>query len=242
MKYSIEKKIRHTFNALGLDLHRLRPEITLVNDLIKSFKHFNIDTVLDVGANVGQFATSLRQVGYCGRIISFEPLSEAYALLCQRAINDPLWDIYTRCAIGDYNGETKINISANSESSSILDMMEEHSNAAPKSVYIGTESSPIYTLDFVTSKIINKTRETFLKIDTQGFEWEVLDGAVDTLQNIRGILLEVSLIELYEGQRLWKEVVQRIEKEGFEIWAIKQAFSDPKTGRILQYDIAFFKS
>jgi len=242
MKYSIEKKIRHAFNALGFDLHRLRPEITLVNDLIKSFKHFNIDTVLDVGANVGQFATSLRQVGYCGRIISFEPLSEAYALLCQRAKNDPLWDIFTRCAIGDYNGETKINISANSESSSILDMMEEHSNAAPKSIYVGTESCPIYTLDFVTNQIINHTGEIFLKIDTQGFEWEVLDGAGNTLQNVRGILLEVSLIELYAGQRLWKDVIQRIEKEGFEIWAIKQAFSDPKTGRVLQYDIAFFKS
>lgn len=241
MKYLIEKIIRNTFNTFGLDLHRHRPQITLYNNIIKSLNHFKIDTILDIGANIGQFAISLRQAGYQGQIISFEPLSDAYAKLYEQAAIDPRWKIHPRCALGDRNGETKINISGNSESSSILEMMESHSIAAPESKYIGSESCPIHTLDFIAKNYLNKDSTVFLKLDTQGYEWQVLDGAIETLPLVHGILLEASMIELYSGQRLWKDFIQRLEKEGFEIWSIDQVFSDPKTGKTLQYDMVFFR-
>jgi hypothetical protein len=72
-----------------------------------------------------------------------------------------------------------------------------------------------------------------LKIDTQGFEWQVLDGALLTLSNINGILLEVSLLEIYKGQKLWRDLVDRLENCGFTVWSIERGFIDAQNGRVL---------
>ena len=117
--------------------------------LTASLKEFDIDLVLDVGANVGQFASEIRQNGFAGQIVSFEPLGDAYAELQQACAHDSMWDAYPRCALGDHEGEVEINVAANSESSSILPMLELHRNAAPQSVYKGVEKVVLNTLDTV---------------------------------------------------------------------------------------------
>jgi hypothetical protein len=120
-------------------------------------------------------------------------------------------------------------------------MMESHSSAAEDSAYVGVERVPIFKLDSVAPKYLEKSRCPFLKIDTQGFEWQVLDGARETLPRVRGVLCELSLVPLYEGQRLWMDMIQRLEAEGFTLWSIQKGFPDPRDGRTLQVDATFFR-
>lgn len=235
------KTAHKLINFLGYDLRRLTTGSNKSLQLIKAFNRFKVDTVIDVGANKGQFASELRSFGYKDRIISFEPLSSAYAELKKNSLRDSLWTIHTRCAIGDFDGEIKINISGNSVSSSLLPMLDTHSSAAIGSAYVNSEDASIFKLDTIAPPYIKESRNTFLKIDTQGYEWQVLDGALDVLPNVCGVLCELSLIPLYEGQSLWLDIIQRLENDGFTLWALQNGFTDPRDGRSLQVDAIFFR-
>lgn len=79
-------------------------------------------------------------------------------------------------------------------------------------------------------------------LDTQGFEWQVLDGARDTLPHIKGILIELPLVPLYGGQHLWREMIDRLEAEGFTFWAFGPVFFDQVSGRALQVDGIFYRT
>lgn len=244
IKRIIKSILRNMF-GLELGLTRNLPPTAAqatAMQIFASMRKFDIDLILDVGANKGQFATEIRLCGYAGRIVSFEPLSKAHGELLQSSVGDPMWDAYPRCALGDNNGEVEINIAGNSESSSILPMLESHRSAAPESVYQGKEIVPIKTLDTVAGPYLKDARSVFLKIDTQGFEWHVLDGARDTLPHIKGISVELSLVPLYEGQHLWREVIDRLEAAGFTLWAFKPVFSDQTSGRTLQVDGIFYRT
>ena len=196
---------------------------------------------MDIGANTGQFASEVRKKGYNGKIISFEPLADARKKLEENASKDKNWIVHEQAALGDHNGFVDINISKNSVSSSILPMLSSHFEAENNSVYIGREKTPIITLDSVAKKYLTQSSNCFIKIDTQGYEWQVLDGAINTLKNSKGILCELSLVSLYKGQYLWKEMIERFEKEGFVLWSIQKAFFDKRNGRTLQMDAVFIK-
>jgi FkbM family methyltransferase len=239
---SFKSAIRTTFRKLGLEVRRYVPPISPTQGLVASLRKFDIDLIFDVGANKGQFASDIRLWGYAGRIVSFEPLSQAHGELLQSSTADPKWEAYPRCALGDHNGDVEINIAGNSESSSILPMLESHRSAAPQSTYQGKEIVPIKTLDAIAGKYLKDARAAFLKIDTQGFEWHVLDGARDTLPHIKGILVELSLVPLYGGQHLWRDVMDRLEAEGFSLWAFQPGFFDSASGRTLQVDGIFYRT
>jgi FkbM family methyltransferase len=208
--------------------------------LQRGFRKFDIDLVFDVGANTGQFARDIRVGGFRGRIVSFEPLSDAHRKLTEAAASDASWSVHDRCALGDREGSVALNISGNSVSSSILRMTATHEVAAPGSAYVGQEQTPLVTLDSVAPKYLAGAERPFLKIDTQGFEWQVLTGARETLPVIRGVLCELSLVVLYEGQHLWRETVDRLEGAGFTLWGFQPGFMD-ENGRNLQTDALFFR-
>lgn len=240
-----KKMARQILRKLGLEVHRYVPPILHslpLSPVVSSLRKFEIDLVLDVGANQGQFASEIRRSGYTGYIVSFEPLSDAYGNLLQTSHGDTRWDIYPRCALGDHNGEVEINIAGNSLSSSILPMLESHRNAAPESAYQGKEIVSVKTLDVVAGQYLKNARAPFLKIDTQGFEWQVLDGARETLPLIKGVLVELSLVPLYDGQHLWEKIIDRLEAAGFTLWAFMPVFSDPLDGRTLQVDGVFYRN
>ena len=241
MAVYFSRLVKKLFNHLNLEIDKLAPRSNPDLQLVYSLKKFNIDLVLDVGANVGQFASEIRYFGYPRMIVSFEPLSTAHSKLSLSAQQDPLWEIYPRCAIGDYNGEVEINISNYSVSSSILQINKLHVETEPRSRYIGKERVNILRLDSIDLPSILSSQNPFLKIDTQGFEWQVLDGCGQLLQKFKGILCEVSLVALYENQHLWKEVMERLNGNGFDLWAIQPGFVDPFDGRTLQMNVVFFR-
>lgn len=238
IKQSIKSGLRKAF---GIEVHRFSPGMSTSAQIISSLNKFNIDLVLDVGANEGQFATEIRSCGYTGHVVSFEPLSSAYSTLKRLCDGDDKWQVHSRCALGDRIGEVEINIAGNSASSSLLPMLDSHLSAAPHTAYIGKETVPLLTLDLIAPNYIAKSKNPFLKIDTQGFEWAVLDGAESVLPKMRGILLELSLVHLYEGQHLWREVLERLEREGFVLWVLQPEFIDPNDGRTLQMNGIFFR-
>jgi hypothetical protein len=120
-------------------------------------------------------------------------------------------------------------------------MLNLHLNAEVNSSYIGIEKAPIITLDSIADKYLDKSSNCFIKIDTQGYESQVLDGAYKTLKKSLGILCELSLVPLYEGQHLWKDLILRLEKEGFVLWSLQRGFTDKRDGRTLQIDAVFLK-
>ena len=241
MLSSIKQSIKQLLNAAGIEAHRFHPDTSPLARLMAALRAFDIDLVIDIGANEGQFAKELRAGGYSGRIVSFEPLTAAHRRLLRESNSDAAWHVHPRCALGDRLGEIELHISGNSVSSSILPMLTSHSSAAPESAYLGHESAPLISLDSVAPPYLEGAQAPFVKIDTQGYEWHVLDGALATLPKVRGIQMELSLVPLYEGQRLWRECIERLEAEGFVLWALQPVFVDPANGRTLQWDGLFFR-
>lgn len=237
----MKKLLKKLFNKFGIEVHRLQPSSDFGAQIIAAMRKVDIDILFDIGANTGQFSKEIRNKGYNGKIVSFEPLTKAREKLIQESSKDSNWVIHDRTAIGDRNGFTDINISKNSYSSSILPMLNLHLNAAVDSKYIDTEKTPIITLDSVADTYLDKSSNCFIKIDTQGYETQVINGAFKTLKRAKGILCELSLFPLYEGQDLWRDLILRLEKEGFILWSLERGFTDNCDGRSLQMDGLFLK-
>lgn len=237
----VKNKIKGLFRSMGLELRRYNARSSPSMQISGAIKHCGTNILFDVGANKGQFACELREAGYADKIVSFEPLTSAYEELKNKAQKDAKWFIHDRVALGASSGEVKINIAGNSASSSVLPMLTTHSNIAPKSSYIGQETVPVITLDSVIADYCSEQSRPFLKIDTQGFEWEVLDGAEELLGQAYGVLLELSLVPLYEGQAMWLRLIQRMEEAGFMVWALIPGLTDPVTGQTFQVDGVFVR-
>ena len=225
----------------GFDVRRYHPSTSETAQFMAMLSAHGINLIFDVGANTGQFGTSLRDAGYRGRIVSFEPLAAAREQLLWVSRNDALWDIASRAAIGSEDGEIEIHVAGNSQSSSVLGMLEAHASAAPESAYVGSEKVPLRRLDTLASGYFRPDSVSFLKIDTQGYEDRVLQGATGLLDRFVGLQLELSLVPLYEGQRLSDDLTAQVQASGFELWAMSQVFSDPRSGRLLQIDATFFR-
>lgn len=238
----IKKTIKKLSRSLGIDLKRYNIQTSEAAKMQRLLDYHNIDLVFDVGANIGQYAKLLRELGYSGRIVSFEPLSSAYSQLKAASKKDPLWEIAPQTAIGNQEGEIIINIAGNSYSSSALPMLDAHLESAPESAYSGSETVKLSRLDTLAKDYIkSETKSIFLKIDVQGLEKQVLEGATAILPSIKGIKLELSLVPLYKGQVLFKEMIDIVEKLGYELYGIEPGFTAEKTGRMLQMDGIFFK-
>lgn len=197
--------------------------------------------LIDVGANTGQYASMSRGKGYKGFILSFEPLKLAHAQLLLNSQYDKNWLIHRRCAVGAASGKSQIFISKNSWSSSLLNMCDKHILAAPDSLFIGKEDVDVITLDSVFDHYRGTYKKIFLKIDTQGFEDKVLEGVSGNLMNIFGIQIELSVIPLYEGQKLYDYFFNYFIDNGFILWSIIPGLVDMKNGQLLQFDAIFIR-
>lgn len=200
-----------------------------------------LDTVLDVGANIGQFGSALRASGFPGRIVSCEPLTDAFGQLERRSSHDPNWTV-RRLAVGAEPGTLEINIAGNSFSSSLLPMTRAHADAAPGSDFVGTQPVAVTTVAALVHELDVDPDRTLLKIDTQGYESRVLDGAGPLVGQFAAVALELSFVPLYDGQELFDELVARLTGAGYVLYGLEPGFADPRTGRMLQCDGLFVRS
>jgi len=233
------KLIRSILNPIGYDILKYRtthPAHIVLDHLNLN----NIKTVLDVGANAGQYSHELRKAGYKGRIISFEPLSEAFLGLKKKAVRDKNWQTFN-FALGETNGTATINVSKHSPSSSLLPMTILHKEAAPGSEYYKEEQIEVKTLDNIFDTLGIAGDKVFLKVDTQGYEKKVLDGATRSLSSITGIQVELSSAGLYQGEELYYSICRFVEERNFHLVRIIPGFTHKTTREMLQFDALFFK-
>jgi FkbM family methyltransferase len=224
----------------GVDVVRFRSTTHWLARRKALFDAHGVDLVLDVGANDGEYAVSLRRIGYAGRIVSFEPLPDAAAALRARHAGDQAWSSY-EVALGDAAGEADLRIAGNSASSSLLPMLPSHEEHAPDSAVVGHVTVRVATLDSLADEVLAGARRPFLKIDTQGFEERVLDGARASIGRFVGIQLELSIEPLYDGAPEYLGLLRRVTDEGFVPMGIEPGFSDERTGRLLQFDALAFR-
>jgi FkbM family methyltransferase len=208
---------------------------------IKLVNHYHINKILDVGANDGGFAKEMFEMGYTGKIISFEPLLSAYSIIEEKSRKNNKWST-VNIALGDFDGESFINVSENSVSSSLLNMLPKHLNSEPSSKYISKEKIIVNKLDTIYNDYCSDNENIYLKIDTQGFEKQILDGALNSLKNIKGVQLELSIIPLYEVTHSYSEIITFLNDLGFELYSIESGFSDINSGQLLQIDGIFYRS
>lgn len=234
-------KLRHGLHRIGLDVVRY-PLHDPVARTVKLIEHYQVDLVIDVGANDGGFGSSIRDLGYRGQIVSFEPLSSPFSHLHRRATADANWTAH-QCAVGNDTADVTINVSGNDGlSSSILPMLESHTNAAPDSRYVGVETVRQECLDNLVSARDCSEARIFLKIDVQGYEGAVLDGATRLLASgaVVGLQLELSLVDLYKGGMTYLSAIDRAKSLGMELMGLDPVFADSDSGRLLQADGVFF--
>jgi FkbM family methyltransferase len=227
---------------LGYDLTLRRKARPHEAQLAAVLERFAISCVLDVGANIGQYALMLREGGFGGRIISFEPQADAHATLARRAAADRGWQIAPRMAIGDRDGEVLLEVSAESDMSSILPQSELLRTISPSSAVLRSERAPMARLESAAQPYLAPEDRIFLKIDTQGFEPQVLAGAGALMARLCGLQLEMSLVPCYEGEVGFRAMLDRLAAAGFEPYLFIPGYFERKLGRQLQLDGVFMRT
>jgi FkbM family methyltransferase len=205
-------------------------------------KNFEINTVLDVGANVGDFAKLAREVFPSATIYSFEPLPDCFAVLRAALPGDENF-FPIECGIGREKGTLDFYRSYHSPSSSFLKMEEFHKEAFP---YTSDGQAPeplkinVQTLDDSLSDKDLKNN-ILLKIDVQGFELEAIAGGSQTLSRSKVVIIEMSFAHLYEGQPLFHDVYEAMYGHGYRFRGSLAQMLHPDTGEIVQTDAIFVK-
>ena len=236
----IKQRLKEAFRRAGYTVSAYDFKYDPVAVRMKFLASLGINLLFDVGANEGQYAGHMRALGYVGRIVSFEPLSSAYRKLRDRSMSDPDWEA-VNCAIGDCDGTAEINISKNSWSSSLLDILPAHVESDPESAYLGIEKTTVRAIDSLIEDFYRPGDRLFLKIDTQGFGMKVIQGAEKSLERILGIHLEMSLVPLYRDEPLLGELVTYLNGKGYTLVYIEPEFCNPETGQQLQVNGLFLR-
>ena len=211
------KAHRKIAKAFGYELIKRRKSPSSNSHLLNLISHYKVDLVLDVGANKGQFASMLRDEGYSGDILSFEPVSTTFKVLQDKANSDSRWHAH-QCALGEEIGTIDINIMESSDLSSVLSPNEFGKEKYNKIKVLDTESVPIDTIDnFLKTNKLCAKRRILLKMDTQGFDLSVFAGARTSIKNIICIQSEISLTPIYSGMPNYLDSLSTYEKAGFVI-------------------------
>ncbi len=214
------KMARHMLRKfLGIDIIGVGNTATFQFHLAQLLERHEINLVLDIGANDGQFALKLREIGFRGRIYSFEPVARSFKRLQAAAAADPDWSVY-KIAMGRTAGTAKINVSHATVFSSFLTP-----NGFGKATFdeMRTESSEnvqILTLDSFLEQHVNREARVFLKMDTQGYDLEVFAGLQARLGQVFGILSELSVRPIYEDMPDYLQALAEYRNRGFTVSAM----------------------
>jgi FkbM family methyltransferase len=194
-----------------------------------------IDLVVDVGANEGQFGRRLRRV-YAGDLISFEPVSAPFARLGNIAHADSRWSVH-QLALGSTDGTASIHVASDSTFSSFLAVNEFSRQRFRRSVVTADQQVSVKRLDDVLTALPGNTisRRIFLKLDTQGFDLEVFKGLGKYAAQVRMLQSEISLVKIYEGMPDWTESLETYRRDGLYVAGMFPVTRDDKA-RVIEYD------
>jgi FkbM family methyltransferase len=229
MKLILRRYIRKFIRNSGFQ-RRLAP------DFMDVMNELDINLVLDVGANDGGYGREIRDRGYKGIIISFEPNPNAFKRLIKNIKNDKKW-IAFQYAIGESNGILNLHITENDVMSSFKEVTKFGDT---KDTIIKEQiDTVVCTLDSFLNINNYWDYNIYLKIDTQGYEMEVLGGSENSLNKICAVQAEISLIHTYIGQPDWVDVILWMRKRNFEL---STAICNSVVGaQVREFDFVFTK-
>jgi FkbM family methyltransferase len=193
-------------------------------------------TIIDAGANVGQFARAAHQCFPAARILSFEPLPDVAERLAANLADVPGHKIF-RTALGSYDGATRFHRNSYDQSSSVLPMLHNEGGMLADKHEVEVLELPIAQLDTALAGE-QLAADVLFKLDLQGNELEALRGAERTLGQSRHIILETVFEAEYADEPLFEEIWEHLKARGFS-FERPLNFSHGKSGRIVQMDALF---
>lgn len=205
-------------------------------------RELEINCVLDVGANVGQYAQLLRREGYAGRIVSFEPVPALADELRRTAEGDPNWSVM-QCALGEADGEAEINVRPGSMSS-LLPSSDFGKAWSGRLREAETQAISVRRLDGLFAEAVEGIDDprVYLKLDTQGFDLQAFAGAGECLKQIAGLQSEVSCVPIYDDMPRLPEQIATYEAEGFEITGMFPVTRHRSTLRVIEFDVTMVRA
>jgi FkbM family methyltransferase len=229
----METRIRTLLRTTGFDVVRYRP----TKNPLSFLTAYNIQTVIDAGANVGQFASQVREVLPTAHIHSFEPMQDCFETLNTTFAHDPHFTAH-HMALGDVSQDSVLYKNDYSPSSSLLkntDLLDTTFPFAQESI---EENIVIRTLDTVL-QVTNLKKNILFKLDVQGYEEKVLRGAKTMLDASSIVLIETSFYPLYQGQPLFADIYTLLHAQGFTYHGSVQQKRHPETNEPLFEDSVF---
>jgi len=199
----------------------------------------NLQTIIDIGANKGQFSLAVKSIYPKAKIFSFEPLTNPANKFKKLFKNNKKINFF-QSAIGTKKDLVDIYVSKRDDSSSLLKIGKNQTTIFPGTKESHKEKIKIAPLSYYLNKD-DLHQPSLMKIDVQGFELEVIKGCQDLLINIDYIYVECSFVELYEGQALADQIISFLENYKFKLIGIYNTFYD-KNGKAIQADFLFIKN
>lgn len=200
-------------------------------------RDFDVDSIIDIGSNEGQFAQTIRRVFPETNLFCFEPLKQPHDILHNKMSLLGSIRIF-QCALGQADGQAEMHHCQFSPSSSLLEMDKLHKDAFPNTVNSVKETVLIRRLDSIPS-IRTECQKPFIKVDTQGYEMNVILGGIETFRRAPIIMIEVSYYMLYKNQPLFDEIYGKLKDLGFYFAGNVDQLNDPSTSKPLQADAIF---
>lgn len=230
-----DKFIQASLRRLGLSVARYPAPNTLPWGIKQILDSLDINLVIDVGAHHGEFGLMLRNVvGYRGRIASFEPHPSSFSVLAQKSRNDSLWDSH-QVALGENDGTLMLNVFAGSDMNSVLlpnDMGLQRFSMELK----GSEEVRAIRLDSLPLE-----GAILVKTDTQGHDLKILGGATGLMDQIRAVVIELSVKPIYDRGPLWTEAIDLLRRQGFEPTGLFPVSRDRDHLRVIEFDGVFVR-
>lgn len=207
LRFNIRRFFRKWFRIFGYQ-RRIAPDAF---DIIKAH---NIDVVLDVGANDGDFGRDLRDSGYNGLIVSFEPNPIVFKRLKKAIAGDHLWSA-NLLALGEKDCEATLFVAQNDTMSSLKSLTTFGQKTGAK--VVNSAMVNVSTLETYLCHNPQLVKNIYLKIDTQGYEMEVLKGALPIISSIKAIQAEISLVHTYTDELDWLAIIGWMRDKQFEV-------------------------
>jgi FkbM family methyltransferase len=234
---TVREGVRRLVRQLGVDVVTYPRWNTTPWALKMLLPQLAVDCVLDVGGHFGEFGALLREIGYRGEIVSFEPVPESFARLRQRCSADAKWRAFP-LAIGSEDGKLPIHVTAGTEFASFLapdsGAWDEYRDAMRVQ---RTEVVPVRRLDAVLDEVLGGPggRRLFLKSDTQGYDLRVVEGAGERIRDVVGVQAELPVKPLYHGMPGFTEALAYLEGTGLELFGLYPVNHDGD-GRVIEFD------
>jgi FkbM family methyltransferase len=235
---AIKRVFQKAARVVGLHVGRYPPVDSLAYHLKTLLRLLEIDCVLDVGAHLGEFAEFVRDLEYTGEIRSFEPVRSSFEALTKARSSDHSWR-GENVALGAQDGELEMNIYEGSVFNSFLKPAE---NGTPRfrdqTRLVRVEKVAVRRLESVIDEILAQrpSAKIFLKMDTQGYDLQVLRGAGRRIEAVGALLSELAARSTYTGMPTLPEALIELDRLGFEVTGMFPVARELDHLRVIEFD------